>query len=162
MSAAGATQTHHAFIVFANRKGKIMQTSARNQIQGHVHAVLDGSVNSEVIVDIGGGEQLAAIITKESADRLGLAAGKPVTALIKASWPILVAGALPRTSARNHLCGTVKAVKAGPVNTEIVLGLKGGAEFVTIVTTGSETALDLKVGDEACALVKASHVILAI
>lgn len=139
-----------------------MKTSARNQIKGVVHAVHDGAVNSEVLVDIGGGEHLAAVVTRESVAHLGLVPGRPVTALIKAFWPILVAGPMPKTSARNHLCGTVKTVKAGPVSTEVVLELKGGAEFVTIITTGSETALDLKAGDQACALVKASHVILAV
>ncbi len=139
-----------------------MQTSARNHLKGTVAAVHVGAVNSEVVVDIGGGHQLAAIVTKESAERLKLAPGKAVYALIKASWPILVKGAAPQTSARNTLCGTVKAVHTGAVNTEVLLTLGDGTELAVIITAGSEKALGLKAADAACALVKASQIILGV
>ena len=139
-----------------------MQTSARNHLQGAIHAVHDGAVNTEVVLDIGGGHHLVAIVTKDSAHRLGLAVGKKAWALIKASWPILVKGAAPQTSARNTLCGTVKSISTGAVNTEVVLALNGGAELVVMITTGSEKTLGLKTGDAVCALVKATHVILGV
>lgn len=139
-----------------------MKTSARNHLHGTVLAVHDGAVNTEVVVDLGGGQQLVAIVTKDSAHHLGLAAGKKVFALIKASWPILVEGAMPRTSARNTLCGQVKTVHTGAVNTEVVLQLAGGTELVVMITTGSEKKLDLKPGDAACALIKANLVILGV
>ena len=44
----------------------------------------------------------------------------------------------------------------------MVLSLKGGAELVVMITTGSEKTLGLKVGDAACALIKATHVILGV
>jgi molybdopterin-binding protein len=62
-----------------------MEISARNVLKGKVESVNHGAVNSEVIVDLGGGQQIVAIITKSSAERLGLAAGKNVQAVIKAS-----------------------------------------------------------------------------
>lgn len=139
-----------------------MQTSARNHLKGRVHAVHDGAVNSEVVLDLGDGQHLVAIISKDSAHRLGLAEGKTAWALIKASWPILVKGAAPATSARNTLCGTVKSITTGAVNTEVVLSLKGGTELVVMITTGSEKTLGLNVGDTACALIKATHVILGV
>ena len=61
-----------------------METSARNQLQGTVTSVTMGAVMAEVAVDVGGAQVVAAI-TKESAERLGLAAGKAVTAIIKAT-----------------------------------------------------------------------------
>jgi molybdate transport system regulatory protein len=61
-----------------------MQTSARNQLQGTVTAVSLGAVMAEVVLDVGGASVVAAI-TKESAERLGLAVGKSVTAIIKAT-----------------------------------------------------------------------------
>ena len=139
-----------------------MQTSARNHLKGRVHAVHDGAVNSEVVLDLGDGQHLVAIVTKDSAHRLGLSVGKTAWALVKASWPILVKGAAPATSARNCLCGTVKAVTTGAVNTEVVLSLKGGTDLVVMITAGSEKTLGLKTGDAACALIKASHVILGV
>ena len=62
-----------------------MKISARNMLKGKVKQVKPGVVNSEVIVELPGGAQIISIITKESADRLGLAVGKEVYAIIKAS-----------------------------------------------------------------------------
>jgi molybdopterin-binding protein len=61
-----------------------METSARNQLKGTVTSVTIGAVMAEVVVDIGGAQVVAAI-TKESAERLGLAKGNAVTAVIKAT-----------------------------------------------------------------------------
>ena len=139
-----------------------MQTSARNQLSGTVTAVHHGPINAEVELDIGRAQKLVAVITRQSVERLGLVPGSVAVALIKASWPILVAGRPPVTSARNQLCGTVTAVHRGAVDAEIELQLDGGATLAVIITNTSEERLGLKAGDAACALVKASHVILAI
>ena len=61
-----------------------MDTSARNQIDATVTSVTLGAVMAEVVMDVGGVEVVAAI-TKDSAERLRLAAGQSVVALIKAT-----------------------------------------------------------------------------
>lgn len=66
-----------------------------------------------------------------------------------------------RTSARNQFTGTVSGYKAGAVNDEVELALASGAKIVAIVTRESTEALDLKMGAQAFALVKASSVIVA-
>jgi molybdate transport system regulatory protein len=63
--------------------------SARNSLQGTVHHVVAGAVNSEVVINLPGGAQVVAIVTNDSAQRLGLAPGQAATALIKASNVIL-------------------------------------------------------------------------
>lgn len=62
-----------------------MKLSARNMLKGKIKKVTAGAVNSEVIVELPGGVEVVSIITKSSADGLGLAAGKEVYAVIKAS-----------------------------------------------------------------------------
>ena len=62
-----------------------MKISARNMLKGKVRSVTHGAVNSEVIIDLPGRVQLVSIITKTSAQSLGLAKGKAVYAVIKAS-----------------------------------------------------------------------------
>lgn len=62
-----------------------MRLSARNVLKGKVKQVKPGVVNSEVIVELAGGGEVVAIITKASADSLGLVKGKDVYAVIKAS-----------------------------------------------------------------------------
>ena len=139
-----------------------MQTSARNQFLGKVAAVKKGAVNAEVILDIGGGEQLVAIITHDSVDHLDLQPGVEAYALIKAPWVILTTDDGLKTSARNRLCGTVVRCQEGAVNAEVIIELPGGKTVASIVTNDSIHALGLKVGARACALIKASHIILAV
>ena len=62
-----------------------MKISARNILKGRVKEVKPGVVNTEVTVELPGGIQVVSVITKESAEKLGLAKGKEVYAVIKAS-----------------------------------------------------------------------------
>jgi len=62
-----------------------MKISARNMLKGKVKEIKPGAVNSEVIVELPGGAEIVSVITKESAENLGLAKGKEVYAVIKAS-----------------------------------------------------------------------------
>jgi molybdopterin-binding protein len=62
-----------------------MKISARNVLQGKVKQVKVGAVNAEVTVKTENGDEIVAIITKESAENLKLAKGKKVYAVIKAS-----------------------------------------------------------------------------
>ncbi|HUJ68622.1 MAG TPA: molybdopterin-binding protein [Syntrophorhabdales bacterium] len=67
-----------------------MKLSARNMLKGKVKSLNIGPVNAEVIIEVPGGAQIVAMITKTSAEALGLAAGKDAYAIFKAS-AVLVA-----------------------------------------------------------------------
>ncbi len=62
-----------------------MKISARNVLKGKVKQLTEGAVNTEVVVELAGGEEVVSIITKGSAESLGLAVGKEIFAIIKAS-----------------------------------------------------------------------------
>jgi molybdopterin-binding protein len=62
-----------------------MKISARNVLKGKVKKLIHGAVNSEVTIEMPGGQEVVSIITKSSARKLGLKKGKPVYAVIKAS-----------------------------------------------------------------------------
>ncbi|HEX4496545.1 MAG TPA: TOBE domain-containing protein [Thermoanaerobaculia bacterium] len=62
-----------------------MKISARNVLKGRVKKLTEGAVNTEVVVELSGGEEVVSIITKSSAESLGLEEGKEVHAIIKAS-----------------------------------------------------------------------------
>ncbi len=66
-----------------------------------------------------------------------------------------------KISARNMLKGTIKKVVPGAVNTEVVIELPGGAEVVSIITKSSAESLNLTVGKEVYAVIKASNVMIA-
>ncbi|WP_407276449.1 TOBE domain-containing protein [Halothiobacillus sp. DCM-1] len=138
-----------------------MKTSARNTFAGTITAITKGAVNSEVVLKIQGEDTLSAIITNGSVDSMGLAVGKPAYALIKSSFVIVTKEAV-KTSARNQLCGTVERVTDGAVNAEVVIKLAGGNLITAMITEGSTQSLSLKAGDKACALIKASHIIIGV
>lgn len=62
-----------------------MKISARNILKGTVKSVEHGAVNSEVVIQLPGGQEIVSIITKNSAETLGLSVGKEAYAVIKAS-----------------------------------------------------------------------------
>ncbi len=159
-----ALQGHEDFAMFLQSLWRLnMHTSARNEFLGRVAAVKQGAVNDEIVLDIGAGQTLVAIITHESTEHLGLKPGVEAYALIKAPWVILTAADSPlKTSARNRLCGVVSRCQEGAVNAEVVLDLGGGKSLAAIVTNESIKHLGLKPGATACALIKASHIILAV
>ena len=63
-----------------------MRLSTRNQLSGTITEVDLGAVMATVKVRLDGGDQIvAASITKDAAEDLGLAAGMPATVFIKST-----------------------------------------------------------------------------
>ncbi|KZN22850.1 molybdenum-pterin-binding protein [Haladaptatus sp. R4] len=58
--------------------------SARNRLDGEVVAVETGDVTAEVILDVGD-DEVAAVITRESAENLEIEEGMELTAVVKAT-----------------------------------------------------------------------------
>jgi len=141
----------------------LMRSSARNMLLCKVTEVKHGAVNAEIDLEVSETITLVAIITEASVKNLDLAPGREVFALIKSSFILLAPeGEVGRSSARNVLRGTVARREDGAVNSEIILDLGDGKSIAAIITKESAISLDFKVGDPACALIKASHIILAI
>jgi len=62
-----------------------MGLSARNRLSGTVQSVATDEIMAEVVVELPDGQTVTSTITRGSADRLDLAAGDEVDAVIKAS-----------------------------------------------------------------------------
>ena len=62
-----------------------MKISARNMLKGKIKQVVEGAVNTEVIVVLPNNMEIVSIITKTSSRNLDLKEGKEVYAVIKAS-----------------------------------------------------------------------------
>jgi molybdopterin-binding protein len=73
----------------SRKRGIVMRLSARNVLKGTVKGLTEGAVNTEVVVELPGGQEIVSIITKSSAQGLGLTKGKTVYSVIKASNVIL-------------------------------------------------------------------------
>jgi molybdopterin-binding protein len=66
-------------------KTNIMKISARNIFKGTVSLLDVGAVNTEVVVEIAPGIEVTSVVTKKSAEGLGLEVGGEATVIIKAS-----------------------------------------------------------------------------
>lgn len=138
-----------------------MKSSARNQFAGPVVGLRDGEVDFEVRLRLDRDHELVAVITKASAENLGLSIGKEVFAYIKSSSVLLATDPSLRLTARNQLWGEVVAVHEGSVNDEVTLALPSGKQVTAVITHGSAERLALRVGVRAAAVFKASSVILS-
>jgi molybdate transport system regulatory protein len=144
-------------------KGICMKTSARNQLAGSVKRVIKGSINSEIVVDIGNGVDVVAVITNESTIDLALAEGVDVVVLVKAPAVILFPGdILVKSSIENMILGKVVEVRLGLVNGEVIIDLPGGKTITSIVTKESIESLGIVEGMSFYAAFSSSQVILAL
>ena len=66
-----------------------MRLSARNQLTGTIAGIDVGAVMTIVKVDLDGGQQMTASITRDAADELGFTVGDRVTAVVKSTEVML-------------------------------------------------------------------------
>ena len=135
--------------------------STRNQLAGTVTGVTLGTVMADVAVDVQG-QEIGAVISRHSAERLALAEGDSVTVLIKATEVMLSKGTqtYDRITTRNQIQGTIDSVSLGSVMAEVTVSVAGG-DMVAAVTRKSADRLQLAAGDEVVVLTKATEVMLA-
>ena len=67
-----------------------------------------------------------------------------------------------KLSARNSLPGIVKSIEPGVVNAEVMIEVAQGITIVSMITLDAIKNLNLRVGDKAYAVIKASNVMVAI
>ncbi|MDD3775222.1 MAG: TOBE domain-containing protein [Sulfurovaceae bacterium] len=137
-----------------------MKTSARNQLKGSVSEIKKGQINSEVVLSVGDGVDVKAIVTNDAVDEMGLAVGDTAYAIIKASFVMVAKDKPTNISTRNIIKTKVLEVKNGMVNSELKLGM-GDQVLTAVITEEATEDLDFKVGDTVYALIKANFVILA-
>ncbi|TFD96346.1 molybdenum-pterin-binding protein [Dysgonomonas capnocytophagoides] len=65
-----------------------------------------------------------------------------------------------KLSARNDLKGTITDIKRGSVMAKVTIDLGNGQTIASVVTVDSVDELELKVGDEAHAIIKSTEVLI--
>lgn len=141
-------------------KSTHFQASARNQLLGSIRALQTGSVNTEVLLQIGDALELVAQVSEHSRQEMDLQEGQAVLALIKATSVTLAAGTNINVSARNRFEGFVSRLEIGAVNTDVSIDIGGNKTLSAMITNPSRVQLGLKPGSEVLAFFKASSVIL--
>ena len=137
------------------------KTSARNRFFGKVTTVERGDIQSLVRLVTPAGHALVAVITNDSVDRLGLTAGRLLTAEVKAPWVVLTrSDGQPASSAENRFHGTITSIRRGRVSSEIAVRIDESTELCAIVSTAGWRQLGLKERDQVRVLFNCFAVIL--
>lgn len=136
-----------------------MKISARNQFKGIVTDINEGAVNAIVSIEANG-EVISSTISLNAVKELGLKKGDAAYAIIKAT-EVMIATELPKISARNKFHGVIKGIQSGSVNDIVTLETKFGVVSSTISKNAVEE-LELSVGKEAYAIIKATSVMVGI
>ena len=66
-----------------------MKLSARNNLKGTVKAIEEGLITSKVVIDLGSGNEIVSIISKDAIADLELEVGKPAFAIVKSTEVIV-------------------------------------------------------------------------
>lgn len=152
-----------------------LRTSMRNQMPCTVVAVQvqDQGPMVCVVLESAGGAQLASLVTRESADLLGLVPGLPVLVLCKATAVTVEQAFEPEPDLLAPLSGPTACVLPGVVADvsddhgpqEVALTLPGGhlwVGFVAASPPGRHPAPTLTVGDKAMARFSPSALVIGL
>ena len=138
-----------------------MCISARNQLNVEISEVRTGAVNSLIAGKLAGGEVLKATVTVDSEKGLDLKVGKQAIFLFKASSVIVSKNNHIKLSATNQIKGVVSEIKDGAVNAEVIIDANG-SKISAVITKESVNGMDLKVGDDVTAIIKATQIIVGV
>lgn len=134
-----------------------LRSSARNQLSGLVLAIEPVGLNDRIEFRLAGGQQLHALITRASTERLGLQPGASVCALIKAPW---VHVQMEPAEGSNRLQGQVRALNADTEHCEVLVELEGGEQLVAVLGEAQVQEQGLQVGQGVQLLIDAEQIIL--
>ena len=136
-----------------------MKLSARNKFIGKVTDVTRGAVNGIVKIELSNGQHITSSITLEAIDDLDITVGKEITAIIKSTSVLIGRGHLT-LSARNKLSGTIIDINRGAVNAIVKVELPSNVVITSSITLEAVDELDLTIGTEVTAVVKATEVLI--
>jgi len=138
-----------------------IRTSMRNQLPGTVSGLETRGRVVRVLMTLPGGDGIAARITHESVELLGLAAGMNAMALCKATAVQVERADVVDGQRGNQLTGTVARIARGgdgDSGDEIVIALAGGLQVVGFAAGGS----GLRTRQRVTAVVDESAVVVAL
>lgn len=139
----------------------LLHTSARNQLAGRVTFIERAEGMDRVHLDLGDGVAINARITADSTRRLQLAAGVPVTALMKAGW-IQLQG-IQASAAKGHNALPARVEALDPVDAgaaEVRLNLSNGQTLCALADDERIQALGLQPGAQVMACFDPDSVLL--
>ena len=125
--------------------------STRNRFAGRILGIVKGGVTAEIVLDVGDGRRMVAVVARTAAEEMGLEVGGNVTACVREGDLLLVKGGA--TSVRNRLAGTIMNLRPGTVTTELTIATGHGEIFALLARSVADD-MKLAVGDRVTALMR--------
>ena len=138
-------------------KGLQIRTSMRNQLPSEVKGLRAQGGAVRVALSLSSGLILFALITKESAQLLGLKKGLKVLSLFKAT-AVRVKTSMHSKEGENVLSGQVTRAPRGEAGGEVAVSLAQELSVVGFVSPG----VRLQVGQEVAVCVEESALVIAL
>ncbi len=138
-----------------------LQVSARNQLHGEVEQIRPGAVNDSIRIRLPGGDRIAALITHNSTERMQLAPGRTVIALLKSPQIEIHAAEPVDEPGCNRLCGEIFALQEGTGDHEIGLKTDAGTILYAVIDAAHSKVEGLATGQRAWARFAGNQIILA-
>ncbi len=140
-----------------------MKISAKNVFSGTVSQIIRDVSVSQVVLQLKSGHQITAVVSTDSVDALALQVGVPAYALVKASSVMISNNDLSlRISAKNQIPGRITKITESAVVGEVVLDIGAGETITATITDSSVRNLGLEEGNEVCAIIKSTSVIVGV
>jgi molybdate transport system regulatory protein len=155
---AGAAMARTREKVLSGLSGLALRTSMRNQLPATVARLEASGPLMRVELALAGGGALAARITSESAELLGLRADLPVLALCKATSVTVARPGTRKPAGANRLEGRATRVARGDAGDEVSVLVPGGLAMVGFAAARS----GLRAGSVVTLRVDESAVVIAL
>ncbi len=126
--------------------GKIASININGQLS-LVRVKVDGTTLTSIVID-----------TPETASYLQI--GNTINVIFKETEVIIGKGTGHQISLRNQLVGKIKSIESGELLSKLILDSTAG-EVTSIITTNAVRQLQLKVGDQATAMIKTNEMMLS-
>ncbi len=137
-----------------------IQSRLKNQFRGQLTAINWGEDDAELHIQLVNNITLIAVLPTSTMNRLGLAEGDKVLAMVKPASVFLSPQQALLTSARNHFTGSISALHPGSVNTQVSVDIGVDNPLMVSVTNASVTKLGLAEGASISAFFKAPAVVV--
>jgi len=142
----------------------------RNRLPAEVQAVDWGPLNARVQLLLAGGDRMTAVLTRPSAEALGLSPGRRVSAWLQEPGIVLMdrpgglegddPGRMAAAMSAPAWPVRVVGLRRGGLNLDAALSLPGGSRLQVVVTESAGHELGLALGRRLQAAVMPSHVVL--
>lgn len=137
-----------------------MKISARNQLQGVVHFLDVGTIDTSVYVRLQSGYTLVSVITNEAVCDLKLEMGDDVVVFFKSSSVLIMTEISLGISARNKFQGKIEKLKVAEVTSEVIVDIGNKEKIVSVITHDAVELLELQIGTNVSAIIKATDIMV--